>query len=186
MRPLQQFAQASRGRETESEGELQCAPRAARCARAARANTNSVACAAPEQNRLMPIPGHTQRRALSRTIKVPVDSILHWYSPIKIYFTSLAVNFSVTEWERVGGVAARGFSIFSLSLTHTVSQHTLRNVPRQAAPRVCMWSSLRRTHTNTATVRQRTDRHALCVQSKGAFATQPQLRRDASQMGLAP
>ena len=116
--------------------------------------------AAPQQNRLMPIPVHKGSLAQS---KAPSQFSIDTGT---IFISSPAVNSSHRDTvreservkERVGGVAARGFSIFSLLLTQSVN--TLSVMYRANQLLVFVWSlslALRRAH------RQRTDSHAPCA-----------------------
>jgi hypothetical protein len=150
------------------------APKAPRCARGRREQIQTVggcACAAPEQNRLMPIPVH------KGTIKAPVDFPLILVRCMKFYFIAGRELESQRhrESERAGrrGVAARGFSIFSLLLTQSVN--TL-SVMYRANQLLVFVRSLRRAH------RQRTDRHALCaVKRCFCSSTSTSARRDSKR-----
>jgi len=108
--------------------------------------------AAPQQNRLMPIPVHKGSLAQSKApSQFSIDTG-------KIFISSPAVNSSHRDTvreservkERVGGVAARGFSIFSLLLTQSVN--TLSVMYRANQLLVFVWSlSLSRSPPRTQT-----------------------------------
>jgi hypothetical protein len=143
MRPLQQFAQALGEKQRENFSCVPCTKGSTLRAREARANTNSGwVCLCPQRNNQ----------------KAPVDFPLILVRCMKFYFIAGRELESQRhrESERAGrrGVAARGFSIFSLLLTQSVN--TL-SVMYRANQLLVFVRSLRRAH------RQRTDRHALCA-----------------------
>lgn len=156
MSPLQQFAQAS----GEKQRELCAVHRGLHAARGrqdSKYKQHWRACVAPEQNRLMPIPALHKGARLSRTIKASVNFPLILGAMYKILFhRSLWTPVTETQRvkERVGGVAARGFSIFSLLLTQSVNTLSVMYHANQA-PRVCVVSPPR-AHTDKGQTQPRT------------------------------
>lgn len=180
MRPLQQFAQASRGRETERERARENF-RAARCARAARANTNSVACAAPEQNRLMPIPESTHKgeRSLAQSKCQSILSSIDTHRYKNLFHVARRELFS--HWVRAG--RRRGcpgiFDFLSLLLTQSVNTLSVMYHGKQLLVFVC--GLLSAAHTRLSQTKDRQTRIMCAVKRCFCNSTSSRLELDGTR-----